>query len=417
MPAAREPPPILWLPMALPIGLGGGYVVVAVANDMGRAGLSTTVISQMIAFYFLSLTLGAVWGPLIDASLKRRTWVVLGTVLTATGLLALTLLPRTPAKSMALVAYAFASGTGAIIVGLASKGIAAHSMPMHKRTRAGAWYAAGNLGVGSAGGAVGVWLLASDIARPIVALLVFGAVLLTLIAVPGLPSEMSQPLRGTIVRLGSSVAEVWQMLWTPKGGVALLISLTPFGTGAALNLMSGVAVNWHAGPAVVSSSVALSSPVSAIAALVGGSLAVRVGPWLAYTGLGIMMIAVGILAAFLPHTAVVFFATIMAYACVQGAIFSAFYAVVFDTADQGAASTKMGALLSLSNLPFSYESLLEGQAVERWGVSGLLLSDAALGCLGLVVVAWLASYVRVSLWRRDSGANVMKSPKAAPTGS
>jgi hypothetical protein len=87
-----------------------------------------------------------------------------------------------------------------------------------------------------------------------------------------------------------------------------------------------------------------------------------------------------------------------AYALVQAAIFTAFYAVVFDTAGQGAASTKMGVLLSLSNLPYSYIALIEGRAVDRSGITGLLLSDGLLAFAGLLVLVWLARRVRLALW-------------------
>jgi hypothetical protein len=71
----------------------------------------------------------------------------------------MTLLPSTVADTPALATLAFATGTGAIIVGLASKGIAAYVLPMDQRALAGAWYAAGNLGASSAGGALGVAIL------------------------------------------------------------------------------------------------------------------------------------------------------------------------------------------------------------------------------------------------------------------
>jgi hypothetical protein len=35
--------PILWLPMALPVGVSTGFITVALANALGRAGLAESV--------------------------------------------------------------------------------------------------------------------------------------------------------------------------------------------------------------------------------------------------------------------------------------------------------------------------------------------------------------------------------------
>jgi hypothetical protein len=90
---------------------------------------------------------------------------------------------------------------------------------------------------------------------------------------------------------------------------------------------------------------------------------------------------------------------------VQAVIFTAFYAVVFDTAGEGAASTKMGVFLSLSNLPFWYIALIEGRAVDRWGITGLLLWDGLLAFAGLAVIVWLARRVRLTLWQGTVAAS------------
>jgi Major Facilitator Superfamily len=390
--------PILWLPMALPIGIATGFVAVALANALARAGLAESVTGDIVATFFLALSFGVLWGPAIDASLSRRFWVVIGVLLTAAGLFTLTMLPSTFAEAPVLSVIAFVTGTGAIIVGLASKGIAAYVFPMEERSVAGAWYAAGNLGSSSVAGAVGVSLLASTQSRLLVAIAIAASVLVTLVAVAWLPREAIQPANGTTRRLASSLSEVWTMLRGAKGKVALALCVVPFGTGAALNLMPSVAPQWNAAPGVVSTAVAVSAPICAVAALAGGWICVRLGAWRSFVVLGCILAATALAAIPLPHSAVFFVVIYNAYALVQAAIFTAFYAVVFDTAGQGAASTKMGVLLSLSNLPYSYIALIEGRAVDRSGITGLLLSDGLLAFAGLLVLVWLARRVRLALW-------------------
>lgn len=391
--------PILWLPLALAMGVAIGFTSVAVANSLARAGLAESVTGDILATLFLALSFGVLWGPAIDASLSRRIWVAIGVVLTAAGLFTLTMLPPTLAEATILSVVAFVTGTGAIIVGMASKGIIAYAFPQEQRAVAGAWYAAGNLGASSIAGAVGVSLIASPLSRTLIALIVAASVLLTLIAVAWLPREPIQPKKGTRHRLAASLAEVWTMLRGAKGKVALAICVLPFGSGAAINLMPSVAPQWDASPDVVSTAVAVSAPVCALAALAGGWICVRLGAWRSFLLLGCILGGTALAAILLPHSAVSFGMTYNVYALVQRAIFTAFYAVVFDTAGQGAASTKMGVFLSLSNLPFWYIALIEGRAVDRWAITGLLLSDGLLAFAGLAAIVWLARRVRLTLWQ------------------
>jgi hypothetical protein len=397
--------PILWLPMALPIGVSTGFVSVALANALARSGLAESVTADIVATFFLALTLGVLWGPAIDASLTRRHWVVIGVLTTAAGLFALTMLPSTSAKATELSLIAFVTGTGAIIVGLASKGIIAYVFPMEQRALPGAWYAAGNFGSAAIAGALGVLLLASTLPRSLVAVVVASCVLVTLVAVLWLPCESIQPLRGTTRRLAASLSDVWSMLREPKGKVALALCVLPFGSGAAVNLMPSVAPQWNTPPGVVSAATAISAPLCAIAALAGGWICVRLGAWRAFLMLGCILGATPLIAIPLPHTALFYGLTYNAISVAQGAIFSAFYAVVFDTAGQGAASTKMGVFLSLGNLPFWYIALIEGRAVDRGGITGLLLSDGLLAFAGLVVIVWLAHRVGLVLWQGRVGAD------------
>jgi MFS transporter, PAT family, beta-lactamase induction signal transducer AmpG len=404
--------PILWLPMALPIGVSTGFISVAIANALARGGLAESTTGDVVASFFLALTFGVLWGPAIDASLSRRLWVLIGVVLTAAGLVAITMHRSGASEARVLSVIAFVTGTGSIIVGLASKGIAAHVLSMDDRALAGAWYAAGNLASASVAGAVGVWLLASTPSRWPIAIAVAASVSLALVAAAKLPREPIQSASGVGSRTVASLVDVWTMLRGAKGKIALTLCVVPFGTGAAINLMASVAPQWNATPAVVSTAVAISAPICALAALAGGWICVRLGIWRTFVLLGCILAGTALAVIPLPHSGAFFVLAYIVYALVQSAIFSAFYAVVFDTAGQGAASTKMGVFLSLSNLPYWYVALIEGRAVDRWGIAGLFLSDGLLGFAGLVVVVWLARRVRLALWH-STGAHFAAGPTAS----
>ena len=403
--------PILWLPMALPIGVSTGFVAVALANALARAGVAESVTADILATFYLALSFGVLWGPAIDAIFSRRLWIIFGLLVTAGGLFTLTIVPSTLAGANLLSAVAFLTGSGAIIVGLSSKGIAAYVFPMKQRALAGAWYAAGNLGSSSIAGAVGVSLLASEQSRSLVACIVAASVLITLAFVAWLPRESIQPTKGAFHRLVASLSDIWAMIRGAKGKVALALCVLPFGTGAAINLMPSVAPQWKAGPGNVSTASAISAPVCALAALAGGWICVRLGAWRAFVLLGIVLAAMSLVAIPLPHSALSFLVIYNVYALVQGAIFTGFYAVVFDTAEQGAASSKIGVFLSLSNLPYWYIAMIEGRAVDRWGITGLLLSDSLLAFSGFALIVWLAHRVRLALWQGTVANPPLTSPR------
>jgi PAT family beta-lactamase induction signal transducer AmpG len=404
---AREPHPwmkkyhpSLWLPMGIPIGISTGFISVALANSLTGAGVSESAVGDVVGTYFLALACGALWGPAIDILSSRSTWVTVGVIVTAGALAVMVLIPPESARTPVLKLLAFVSGTGAIIVALASKGIAAHVLTMDKRALAGGWYAAGNLGTASLGGALGVWLLASKVSRLAIAGLLVLGVMLTLLAAVRLPVDIHEQALTIRRQLRVVFADTWAMLRGPKGMVALALCSLPFATGAAINLMPSAAQQWNTGVGIVSSASALSAPICALAALIGGWISVSLGSWRSYILLGIALFLLAFAAVVLPRTPTSYLTIYLSYAFIQGAIWSAFYAVVFDTAGQGAASTKMGVFLSLSNLPYWYCALIEGRALESWGIHGLLISDGLLGLVGCIFVVGLAHRVRLRIWRK-----------------
>ena len=44
--------PILWLPMALPIGVSTGFISAALANALARAGLAESATATVVATFF-----------------------------------------------------------------------------------------------------------------------------------------------------------------------------------------------------------------------------------------------------------------------------------------------------------------------------------------------------------------------------
>ena len=69
----------------------------------------------------------------------------------------------------------------------------------------------------------------------------------------------------------------------------------------------------------------------------------------------------------------------------SGLTYAAFTAVVLETIGLGAAATKYNVFASLSNMPIAYMTVVNGWAHSRWGATGMLLTEAAIGIVGIVV--------------------------------
>lgn len=101
--------------------------------------------------------------------------------------------------------------------------------------------------------------------------------------------------------------------------------------------------------------------------------------------------------ALAPRTQTMFVTFVLLYALLLGLCYAAFGAVAFETIGKGAAATKYNVLSGISNVPLIYAGIFDGWGHDRWGSSGLLYTDAALGVIGVAVfigVAFMAQAMR-----------------------
>ena len=95
-----------------------------------------------------------------------------------------------------------------------------------------------------------------------------------------------------------------------------------------------------------------------------------------------------------PHTERFYVVWTTVYAFITGLTYAGFTAFVLEAMGVGAAATKYNLFASLSNFPIMYMTTLDGRAHTRWGASGMLYSEAAVGLLGLVLFVGFFSAVR-----------------------
>jgi MFS family permease len=179
------------------------------------------------------------------------------------------------------------------------------------------------------------------------------------------------------------------------GFLALFIMLLPIGVGAAQNLWSAVADDWHASAdAVALVNGVLGGVISMFGCVAGGFLSDRMDRKSAYCVFGIVLAAVVVLMAVAPRTQAMFVIFTCLYAFVLGFCYAAFGAVVLETIGAGAAATKYNLLAGISNAPIAYQTVIDGWGHDRWGSAGMLYIEALSGVAAVALYAGVALVTR-----------------------
>ena len=170
--------------------------------------------------------------------------------------------------------------------------------------------------------------------------------------------------------------------------MALLVVFLPIGTGAASSYWSAISDEWHVSAGIVALVNGTAGGIaSAVGCLVGGYLSDRINRKFAYIGFGLFLAVCAIAMALWPHTAAAYVVFTLIYAFGSGLCFAGFSAVTLEAIGHGAAATKYNVFASLSNVPITYMTAIEGWAHSRWGTNGLLFLEAGLAIVSLVIFA------------------------------
>jgi PAT family beta-lactamase induction signal transducer AmpG len=188
---------------------------------------------------------------------------------------------------------------------------------------------------------------------------------------------------------------VWSIARTRAGILVLVLMVLPIGCGAAQNLWSAVAGDWHASADTVALvNGALAGLISMVGCLAAGFICDRMDRRTAYCVFGVLLAVCAVGMAVSPHTETMFVAYTSLYAFILGFCYAAFGAVVLETIGAGAVATKYNLLAGISNCPIAYLTIVDGWAQTRWGSGGMLLAEAACGVAAVVFFALLAALMR-----------------------
>jgi len=181
--------------------------------------------------------------------------------------------------------------------------------------------------------------------------------------------------------------------------IGLVFLLSPVGSAAIGNLISGMGQDYHAsGNEVMWVTGIGGGLLSALGCFIGGVVADRIGRMFAYALAGGMAALFGVYLGFAHATPFTYGVGYSGYAVAAGFAYAVFTAMVLDILGRRkhAAASGYAVLNSAGNLPIVYMTWLDGLGYQQWGARGLMATDAAanggFGILLLFVAVFLGRH-------------------------
>ncbi|HVR64078.1 MAG TPA: MFS transporter, partial [Polyangia bacterium] len=394
MTVGRRVHPLLYFVLFLPFCTPSGYVAVALGFLAPERGISVAGVSELVAMTVLPQTYKFLWAPLVDVLSTRKRWYLGASLVSALTLAALGLVPLAPASLPILEALIFANSVASAFLAMAVEGIMANVTAEADRGRAAAWSQAGNLGGYALGGGLGFHLVRTLPREWMAPAFLALASLACCVALLPLP-EPAKIAGAAGARLKAVFREVWQVIWSRQGALALPLCFLPMGASAAAQLFSAVAREWHASPSLVE---LMNGWLSGVIMIAGCLLAGRVSDAMdrkaAYAAAGGVLAAFALVMAFAPQTPFTYGLLCIGYSLATGLCYGTFTGFVLELSGGAAAATKYNVFASLSNIPIWYMTRLDGWTADRHGALRMLLVDAAAGFVGIAALAVVLAVVR-----------------------
>ncbi len=398
-PQARErsnwPAPWIFGVLILPQGIYLGFVTTTLPFLLGKAQAPVDQIAQITSLLSLPWIVCFLWAPLVDAKLRRRTWLVI-TASSAAVCLSLALPFANEARIGLVAGLSLCGAVGASLVLATSGGLMLTTLSVPAQAKASAWYEAGKLSSSALGAAFMLWL-AAHCPSPITSLIV-----LLLVALPSFAAlTISEPIPARSWCYKTRLVEVWseiRALLRSRQMLSLVLLASPVGAGAAVALLPALAKSYGVGLiGVIWINGVGGGTVLALGALCGALLP---GDWdrratYAAAGLTNAFAAMILLSGRRPE--VYLLGTIL-YVSTTGfcwARYAALLAEVVGPAGQ-AVSTRYSLLEAVGNIPLVYMVSLDGLGYRHFGTVGLLWTDASANILAFVTVAVVLLLLRNS---------------------
>ncbi len=358
-----------------------------------KYGMPVDEIAKVVAIALLPAIWAFLWSPLADAGFRRRTWLIFSAV--GAGLAAAAAIVSVRGSHVALAALLFLMNAFAGLLS-SSCGALMTAMPEALRGRSAGWYQGGNNGSSAIGGGLMIWLT-DHASLPVVAILVVAAMVLP--ALGAFLIREAAPVRRAIgPQVAALFRDMGEVFRARRTWLGLVFFLSPVGSAAIGNLISGVGQDYHAsGDEVLLVTGIGGGLLSAFGCLIGGIVADRMNRMLAYALAGGISAVFGAYLAFGPLTAFTYAAGYSGYSVATGFAYAVFTALVLDVVGRRkhAAATAYSTLNAAGNFPITYMTWLDGVGYKYWGARGLMVTDTAANggfAIVLLLVAMFAGH-------------------------
>ncbi|HEX5061453.1 MAG TPA: MFS transporter [Kofleriaceae bacterium] len=402
----------MWFVLNLPFGATSGFVSVMLGFILKKQGMGDDVIASLVALNLLPHTWKVFWAPVADSTLTRKRWYILANVTSCVTILALAFVPIEKANLGVIEWLVFLNSLAITFVGMSVEGLMAHATPPEERGRAAGMFQAGNVGGNGFGGGLGLYLaenVSTKVAFIVIAIALFACQFFLrlvpeaakiMVAAEAHAEKAAKGIaHGARILLGRIIEvfrELWQMVFSRRGIVALTLCFLPIGSAAAQGIFSGqIATDWGASAELVATTSGLAAGVAAtVGCLIGGWMSDRMGRRMAYMAGGVILAVIAIGMAVSPQNPTMYAIYTLAYQLGSGIAYGTFTGFVLDVIGKGAAATKYNALASLSNIPILYMTKILGSLSTEHGPVKMLLGDAASEIAGITVFVIVVAIVR-----------------------
>jgi MFS family permease len=379
--------PSVFMFLILPFGVLGGYVTVTIAFLFTKAGIPLIQVAPLIAMTLLPNILKFIWAPLVDTTLTVKKWYIISNIITAVGILLTGILPIRVEYLTLMTAIILLASFGNTFLAMATESLMAYDTPDNLKGRAGGWLQAGNLGGFGLGGGAGLWL-----AQRLPAAWMTGAVIAfaCLFCSLGL-FFLSEPIstireKSYLKTIGNVGRDIWTVVKSRMGFLALFLCFLPIGSGSASNLWSALSKDWSASADTVALVIGtVGGILSAIGCLIGGWICDIMDRKKEYVLFGMIQALCAVGMAYSSRTQQMFIIWTSLYAVSTGLTYAGFSAFTLEAIGKGAAATKYNVFASLSNAPIYYMLFIDEWAHNKWSAFGMLNIEAIMALIGMTL--------------------------------
>jgi len=407
-PALKHNSPWLFGILGIPNGLSNAIIVILMPYVLRKQGVSVDRIAEIVALASIPNVWYFLYSPVVDLGLRRRTWILLSA--STAGLCSALAILLIPVSLPAVTVTLFTAAALGSVISSANGALLTFLQPS-VRGRASGWYQAGNLGGGTVGGGLAIWL-ADRVSLPLLA--VASIVLIVLPATAALLiEERPAPRRALLPLFADLFRDLGEVLRSRRAWLGLVFFLSPVSSAAVSNLISGLGPDYHA-PAneVMWISGIGGGLLSALGSFVGGFVCDRMNRMIAYAFAGGLSAVFAVYLAFAPSTVWTYGLGYSGYAIAAGFGYAVFTALVLEVLGQRrhAAGTAYSLFVASGNLPILYMTWLDGVGYGHGAVKGLMTVDAVANGAGALVLLAIARYTQ-RYWKQTE-PEIVTVPRA-----